>query len=645
MIASPGKAGLWGACAAIVLTGGVAQAQTVTVPLTPPALAPVVENAPQDGAAPSSAPPPGPLQLIPQDLPETERAPEPEDTGNGIAVRSLQSIDPESIGVLDAATGGFPVDMWTGTPRERIDALMARLPTAPVSIAQREITRRLLLSRAAIPLRPAPAVASTAAAAPADTALDLSDIAADAADIAEEVAPETGASLLDIRLKALFDLGLLEDLDALVHAAPSRTADPNVQRLLLDTRLLRNDLPGACAMTAAPPSEDLYWLKASAFCKGVAGDTAGAEFGAALIEETGGPEDRVFLNLLQHLTAQGGPAIDTVGQADALEIAMLRTAKLPWPEDLTAGTNPRAQQILVSDTAQDPLRRILAAETLVRIGRLEPDGLLALYTDIGFDAETLASALSVAEETGGPLGRALLVQAALAQENTVARAELLSSAFDLARADGVTTVMGRVLTPLLSTITPQRELWWLADDAARAYFAAGSLTDAQGWTAILRSAGARNPEARAEALSLWPVARIAGDRTLDRLERDMLAAWRDRQREIAPDDAVRRTTLFYALLESLGEPVPESAWEDLLLVAQPAFQRVPNAALSRAIVRAADGFRQGETVLLALVMLGDAGPALATPATLGSVVQSLSAVGLPADARSIALDAVLGSGL
>ena len=539
MIASPGKAGLRGMCAALVLAGA-AHAQTVPAPLTPPP-GPAVEIAPQDGAAPAEAPLPlGPLQLIPQDLPETERAPEPEDSGNGIAVRSLQSIDPESIGVLDAATGGFPVDMWTGTPRERIDALMARLPTAPVSIAQREITRRLLLSRAAIPLRPAPAAV---AAAPADTALDLSDVTAGSAAEAE---PEAGASLLDIRLNALFDLGLLQDLDALVQAAPSRTADPTVQRLLLDTRLLRNDLPGACAMTTAPPSEDLYWLKASTFCKGVAGDTAGAEFGAALIEETGGPEDRVFLNLLQHVTAQNGPAIDTVGEADALEIAMLQTAKLPWPEDLTGGSDPRAQQILVSDANQDPERRILAAENLVRIGRLEPDGLLALYTDIGFDAETLASALSVAEETGGPLGRALLVQAALAQENTVARAELLNSAFDLARTDGVTTVIGRVLSPLLRTITPQRELWWLADDAARAYFAVGALNDAQGWTAILRSAGARNPEARAEALRLWPVARIAGDRTLDRLERDMLAAWRERQRETAPDDAVRRITLFYA---------------------------------------------------------------------------------------------------
>jgi len=637
MTVSLSKAGLWGVCAAI-LTVGAGQAQTVPAPLTP-IPAPGVEAAPQEGE-PAAPLPLGPLQLIPQDLPETERAAEPEDGGNGIAVRSLQSIDPESIGVLDAATGGFPVDMWTGTPRERIDALMARLPTSPASTAQRDITRRLLLSRAAIPLRPAPAAV---AAAPADAALDLTDLSA--ADPVGAAAPESGPSLLDIRLRALFELGLLQDLDALVQAAPSRAGDPTVQRLVLDTRLLRTDLPGACAMTTTPPSEDLYWLKASTFCKGLAGDAAGAEFGAALIEETGGPEEVVFLNLLQHVTAKDGPAVETVGTADALEIAMLQTAKLPLPADLSAGSDARVQQILALDPSQDPERRILAGEDLVRTGRLQPDKLLALYTDIGFDAETLATALSVAEETGGPLGRALLVQAALAQENTVARAELLKAVFDLADADGVTTVMGRVLTPLLNTIIPQRELWWLANDAARAYFAGGALGDAQGWTAILRSAGARNTEARNEALSLWPVARVAGDRTLDRLERDMLSAWRARQQEIAPDDAVRRITLFYTLLEALGDPVPESAWEELLLVAQPAFQRVPNAALNRAIVRAADGFRQGETVLLALVMLGDAGPALATPSTLAAVVQSMSAVGLPGDARNIALDAVLGSGL
>jgi hypothetical protein len=103
--------------------------------------------------------------------------------------------------------------------------------------------------------------------------------------------------------------------------------------------------------------------------------------------------------------------------------------------------------------------------------------------------------------------------------------------------------------------------------------------------------------------------------------------------------------LLYSLFEALGEAVPEKAWEDLLLTAEPDFQRMPNASLTRAIAQSASGLRQGETVLLALVMLGDAGPAIAAPQTMGSVVQSLAAVGLPRDARNLALASALGAGM
>ena len=630
MIASPARAVRRGLAIA-VLTAGPAFSQTLPAPAVPtiPAVPAVglTETAPApDTAAPVAEP--GPLMLIPQELPAAVPDLPVEESGEGIAVRSLQSIDPESIGVLDAGTGGFPVDMWTGTPRERIDALMARLPTAAPSEAQRTLTRRLLLSRAAIPLRTGKTqVAATDTAAPG----------------VEPAA--TAPSLLDLRLNALFEMGLLDDLDALVQAAPSRADDASVQRLLFDSRLMRNDLPAACAITAVPPSDGLYWLKAGTFCKALAGDTAGADFGATLIEETVGEDSTVFLNLLQHITVKSGPEITSLAPVSALKVAMLRTANLPWPAGLDREVGPQFRQFAALDPGRDATDRMLSAEDLVAAGRLPTARLLELYTDIGFDAETLASALTVAEETGGPLGRALLVQAAMAQENTVARAELLKAVFDLARIDGKTAVLSKVLAPVLSTITPQRELWWLARDAARAYFANGAVAEGQRWTAILRVASARNPEARNDAFGIWPLARISGDRSLDRVAPDMLSAWAEHQRASAPDDAVRRITLYYTLLEALGETVPDPAWETLLLDAEPEFQRVPNAALTRTILRSAQALRQGETVLLALVMLGDAGPSQATPATLTAVLQSMAAVGLPGDARALAVDTVLGAGL
>jgi hypothetical protein len=599
------------------------------------------------GAIQNPLPAPGPIQLVPLGLPDPEPASdEPVEIRSGIAVQSLKRIDPESVGVLDVGTGGFPVDMWTGTPRRRIDALMERLPTAPVSEVQMQITRRLLLSRAAIPLEGEGAPSQGANASPGFGAAG-SQIASTQSSVSDTPTDGNGSesSLLDLRLKALLDMGLLEDLDALIQAAPSRTNDPEVQRLLLESRLLRDDLPGACALTASPPVDDLFWLKASVFCKAVAGDTAGAEFGATLIREEGGAEDQPFLNLLSHFTGGKSAPVTTLGKPDALEVAMMRTAKLSWPDGAAAEAGPAAQRIIALSPGSDPVDRLQAAEDLVQTGRLSADDLTALYADVQFEPEMISTAFSGAEEIGGALGRALLYQAALSQENTVARAELLRKAFDIARREGRTALLNKAYLPLISSIPPQRELWWLANNAARALYLAGDPSEARNWAEILRTEALRDPVAEQDALRLWAVSRLAGDRVLDRLGRDVLARWGEMQQSTAPEEAVRRTTLLYSLFEALGEAVPEKAWEDLLLTAEPDFQRMPNASLTRAIAQSASGLRQGETVLLALVMLGDAGPAIAAPQTMGSVVQSLAAVGLPRDARNLALAAALGAGM
>ena len=51
------------------------------------------------------------------------------------------------------------------------------------------------------------------------------------------------------------------------------------------------------------------------------------------------------------------------------------------------------------------------------------------------------------------------------------------------------------------------------------------------------------------------------------------------------------------------------------------------------------------TVLLALLLLGENGPAAAGIATVGPVVSSLASAGLQEEARAIALEAALAAGL
>jgi len=67
-------------------------------------------------------------------------------------------------------------------------------------------------------------------------------------------------------------------------------------------------------------------------------------------------------------------------------------------------------------------------------------------------------------------------------------------------------------------------------------------------------------------------------------------------------------------------------------------------ALRGGLIDAAADMRIGETVLFALLVLGPQGPAASDPVTLATVVDALRHVGLDAEARRVALEALMANG-
>ncbi len=80
-----------------------------------------------------------------------EPAPAPPGVGPRIRVEYLQEVDPEAVGLLEEAQGGFGAGMWKGTPRIVVERLLPRLPTDLTGRAGRALVRRLLLSTAQPP--------------------------------------------------------------------------------------------------------------------------------------------------------------------------------------------------------------------------------------------------------------------------------------------------------------------------------------------------------------------------------------------------------------------------------------------------------------------------------------------------------------
>ena len=106
-----------------------------------------------------------------------------------------------------------------------------------------------------------------------------------------------------------------------------------------------------------------------------------------------------------------------------------------------------------------------------------------------------------------------------------------------------------------------------------------------------------------------------------------------------------RAVLIYNLLDGLGDEVPDAQWE-VLLDGPPQISMVmPQPALWRSLESAASKSRVGETVLLSLLALGQGGPVQANPIVLRKVLISMRKIGLEEEARALALEAAIASGL
>ncbi|MDA0702516.1 MAG: hypothetical protein O3A96_04650, partial [Proteobacteria bacterium] len=109
---------------AILLWPGFAQAQGTPKPLVP-------QNILPDEAAKPSARPGSPGDAT---------------AGGAISVDVLEAVGPDSAGTLNDRNGGLGGDMWAGSDRTLVEALLIRLPTAAASPAMRDMMRRLLLT-------------------------------------------------------------------------------------------------------------------------------------------------------------------------------------------------------------------------------------------------------------------------------------------------------------------------------------------------------------------------------------------------------------------------------------------------------------------------------------------------------------------
>lgn len=611
-------------------------------------------------------------------------------SGDTIAVRQLDELSSDTLGLLDGFSGGLPVDMWAGTSKELVDVLLPKLPVQVDSEMMRELATRLLLSVAKPPM-PAPVQ---------DIFVDMTAIVPSAVGFSADAppdggvdedasAPEADLGILERRITQLAAMGDWSSVEALVELVPVSALSEEIRVLRTDLALVMDRVDGVCADIGQDLalSTAAYWQKVFAYCQLREGNVSGAFLTIDLLRETG-VDDPAFFWVAELMAGNRPITPNGLERLDPVQLAMLRTAGRPFPPQLVRNGDPTLLRVLANaeplyvaeeddpeDVVAERLQaaielRLDAAERAVALGALSPDRLRDLYRayiEPGAELEQSegAGTLGVAEDSppaddpqeplldlrsipvASVLDRAKLYQLVEAQVIPTAQAEVISRAIDFARNDrgrngpDVAT-MGMVYAPILKQIDPTGDLVWFAGNAARALIAAGQLETGKRWLELSQLYARTSIEASDVAAAMWPVERQLLPSMTNRFTPVRFKRWEESRpsTRIAADKALVLSTL-----TAFGESVSTVDWMSLMDRRTRTSMEMPQPHIWNGLALAADNGRVGETVLLSLIALGEDGPAGASPLLLSRVIESLMVVGLEQDARRIAVEAALAQGL
>ena len=530
---------------------------------------------------------------------------------SGIEVGSLEAIDPDAAGVRLPGIEPLPGDFWSGSRRSRIEALLPRLPSAAPSEAMRRLALALLTS----PAQP-----------PAGTG--------------------EAEALVFARVGRLVAMGEHDAALALLGSAGPEGGQARGARIENDRLLVALDLDTACerVLGKAGRAGESYWRRVRILCQAHVGLIEAATLGLELLLETDAAPDQVFDDTIYAMAGLAEPVVDPLADPTPLRVAAWRLAQLPIPAEAVDRAAPDVLPAIARAPESLPRIRLAAAERAEAAGTLSIEALRNFYRAIAFSPEEHADALELIEALEPPLGRSLMLQSIEAQTAPALRAELLSAALSLAEAQGAHGTMARALAHLMRAVPPAPGLSWFSGAAGRALMAAGDHEAAAAWYALASEEAPRDAEAARAAVRLWPLMLLSAQEVY--LKTAPFEAWlalrADRGGEAV---ALARANWLAILVDALGGRIDPEVWDRLMLDEPPVAARAPALALANGLQEAAEGGLLGETVLLALLLLGDDGPGAAGIATVGPVVSSLVSAGLREEARAIALEAALATGL
>lgn len=537
------------------------------------------------------------------------------ETDTSILIDTLQAIDPESIGLLSEANGGFSSDLWLRSNRTQVESLLLQLPTGVRSRAAHQLLKTLILSSGPPPEKKSDSV-----------------------------------DFLELRLETLINLGEFESFLELFGKIPDSAITENIRKLKSNLLLLMGDIESACTLVnnQVREGESPYWQKALFICQLMKGEDARAALTLGLLREQNKGVSIDFIEL-GGLSLGEIPTLSTPPIPNPLNFALLLGTEERIPDHWLVSGGPSIQRA-IAESATIPLTtRLIAGENAAEMGVFSADDVGYLYRLMQFNDEELDNAISEAKRVGGPIGRALLYQASRRPQSIEKRASLLVASWRNSLVTGHGLLTAHVNKKALLSLPVNDQIANFAPQVARALLATDNGDIFGLWLKFLNKKATTDDQLQQALDSIMPIVVVANttDKTLWKPE--LAKKWWDSIEDIKISDTVdyaknsERASRLFAVLEALGYNIGPDGWNLLLSGPKVITAKVPNTGVRYGLHRTAQAEQVGETILFSLLALGEGGPAEAGPVALSLVIRCLRHVGVIQNAQAIALEAVIVS--
>jgi hypothetical protein len=416
-----------------------------------------------------------------------------------------------------------------------------------------------------------------------------------------------------VRVQALERSGRVAELVELLRGSTQSGEPAALTRYALALLASGRD-DEACGAAAADLAADAKRaaLLIPAYCAALSGDKQGASLALNLARDGG--IDTAFAS-----ASIGGAQPALPKSIDVLDYVFLKLGKTADGTEIVTRATPELLYRLARDKDAAASVHLAAAERAAALNIIDGETLGQAYRE---------AASGVAKSAQSPASlRARLFVALAGQQDATTQAESIDALLASAKDAKIEVPMAEALAPAVTGLADDRQQSApLAEVGLRVAALAGE--DEAAWT--LSQAGG-------DRLTSWQLLLAAGDPSSERARTALASGVEIATKSGLPGALLQRLV---TVLDALGEDIPIPLWDLASKTPQPEGGYLPETGVLTSLKEASDKGEAGRTILLVATALGPDGPQGANLIALGDSLRALRRVGLDAEARRLAVEAL-----